>query len=62
MTSLDSTPLRSAVGPPDTRGKSVLFCPACSHESPLSGDWVVDHDAGTYCCPECETVVVDRRN
>jgi uncharacterized Zn finger protein len=49
--------------PPEERTsdrKAVLFCPACAHESPLPGDWLVEERGGevVYVCPECgETVV-----
>jgi predicted RNA-binding Zn-ribbon protein involved in translation (DUF1610 family) len=42
--------------------KSVLYCPECGHESPIDGDWNVDHDADTlvYTCPACSTAVTTR--
>ena len=62
MTSLTSVPASSSstVDPPDSHKKSMLFCPACGHESTTDGDWVVDDDS-TYRCPECRTVIGDRR-
>lgn len=46
--------------------KNRLFCPACEHASPTTGDWVLlVHDCSerswlAYQCPECETVVTRR--
>lgn len=44
------------------RQKAVFFCPECSHESPVDGDWIVQEQdaARTYTCPECETVIDTR--
>lgn len=64
MTTLDSRPAQStaAVAALHGRRKSVLFCPTCGHESPLTGDWTVDADGdtNTYRCPDCHTIVDDR--
>jgi predicted RNA-binding Zn-ribbon protein involved in translation (DUF1610 family) len=64
MTSLKSSPVQSAAvsAPPRSRRKGVLFCPSCGHESPLTGDWLLDRadDARRYRCPDCQTVVTDR--
>jgi predicted RNA-binding Zn-ribbon protein involved in translation (DUF1610 family) len=66
MTTLDSRTAHSnaAVAAPQGRRKTVLFCPACGHESPLTGDWTVDFDGttDTYRCPDCQTVVSSRTN
>ncbi|WP_160135071.1 hypothetical protein [Halococcus salsus] len=42
--------------------KAVLYCPECGHESPIDGDWNVDHDADSlvYTCPVCSTAVTTR--
>jgi len=41
------------------RSKSVLFCPACGHESPVAGDWDVHRRSGrdALTCPECHATV-----
>ncbi len=46
--------------PPDR--KSVLFCPACGHESPVGGDWVVRDRATSveYRCPDCDERITRR--
>jgi predicted RNA-binding Zn-ribbon protein involved in translation (DUF1610 family) len=46
----------------DVPPKLRLFCPACGHESPLDGDWLVRERAAgvAYECPECETEIADR--
>lgn len=43
-------------------GKTTLFCPACDHESPVDGDWVVHTHANSieYRCPDCETLLTER--
>lgn len=47
-----------------TGHKSVLICPTCGHESPLSGDWRVtettseDGQRLVYDCPVCWTTVI----
>lgn len=49
--------------PPPDREKTVLFCPECGHESPITGDWETA-TAGSdrlLRCPVCGTVV-DRRS
>lgn len=47
-------------GPPDR--KSVLFCPACDHQSPIEGDWTVRERATSieYRCPDCEARITER--
>ncbi|MCT9095182.1 hypothetical protein [Haloarchaeobius sp. HME9146] len=57
MPTTSSTPGISAGRP-----KATLFCPACDHESPIDGDWVLaDHPTGTaYDCPSCEATVTVR--
>jgi len=52
----------AADGPRSPRPKSVLFCPACDFESPVSDGWLVVSDGGerAVVCPECGCVV-DRR-
>ncbi len=49
--------------PPPERRKTVLFCPECGHESPLTDDWegVSADDDRLLVCPDCGTVV-DRRS
>jgi len=48
------------------RGKSVLFCRACEHESPIAGDWDVHTDRSdgggrlVYSCPCCDTTLTTR--
>lgn len=63
MTSFTSLHTHSATTPPpDSRQKDMLFCPACGHESPISGDWVTEQhaDGRTIRCPACRTVVSNR--
>ncbi|WP_302080151.1 hypothetical protein [Salinibaculum rarum] len=58
MTPSDSTPDRQ---PAD---KAMLYCPECSHESTITGDWtlhVLAHSI-TYECPNCGTVIESRRD
>lgn len=46
----------------DSREKSILFCPTCGHESPISGDWTV-RTADSHRileCPACETTITSR--
>lgn len=58
MTPSTSTPERQ---PPD---KLTLFCPACGHESRITGDWLVHvhPDSLVYECPACDTVIDSRRD
>ena len=51
-------PPRGTTDRPSPR-KAVLFCPACGHESPIDGDWLVRERASSavYECPECSTVI-----
>lgn len=48
------------------RWKSVLFCRACEHESPIAGDWEVhtdrsdDSDRLVYSCPCCDATFTTR--
>lgn len=49
----------------DTRSwglKAVLFCPACTYESPIDDNWleVTADEERALVCPACGTVV-DRR-
>ena len=45
--------------PPD---KATLYCPECSHESRINGDWVIHvlADSLTYECPSCGAVIDSR--
>ncbi|ARS91096.1 zinc ribbon domain-containing protein [Natrarchaeobaculum aegyptiacum] len=45
-----------------TRRKSTLFCPACDHQSPVDGDWVIDAGVDTerYVCPDCGYTLTER--
>ncbi|WP_255197841.1 TFIIB-type zinc ribbon-containing protein [Halorarius litoreus] len=54
-------PPRGTADRPSIR-KSVLFCPACGHESQVGGDWIVRDDARevAYVCPDCTTVIESR--
>ncbi|MFC6905614.1 hypothetical protein [Halalkalicoccus tibetensis] len=47
--------------PPDR--KTTLFCPACDHQSPIDGDWVVrEHTSSIeYRCPDCEALLTERK-
>jgi hypothetical protein len=49
--------------PPSERRKTVLFCPECGHESPISGDWETTTAGGDrlLVCTDCDSVV-DRRS
>ncbi|SEQ48689.1 hypothetical protein [Natrinema salaciae] len=49
--------------PPPERRKTVLFCPECGHESPITGDWNTDvsGDERVLVCTACGSVV-DRRS
>ena len=48
------------------RGKSVLFCRVCEHESPITGDWEVhtdrsDNSDRLVCsCPYCDATLTTR--
>jgi DNA-directed RNA polymerase subunit RPC12/RpoP len=59
------TPATRASGGPADR-KAVLFCPACSHEAPLDGEWSletregVESDRTDVRCPQCGQVVVSQ--
>lgn len=48
--------------PPEAR-KTVLFCPECGHESPITGDWetMTAGDERLLVCVACGSVV-DRRS
>jgi len=64
MTSIKTSPVYSTTArrSPDGRPKAVLFCSSCGHESPVSGDWVVERaeESETYRCPDCHTVISSR--
>lgn len=47
-------------GPPGR--KSVLFCPACGHENPVEGDWIVRERTTSveYRCPACDERLTER--
>jgi len=49
--------------PPPEERKTVLFCPDCGHESPVTGDWetVTAGDERLLVCVDCGWVV-DRRS
>ena len=53
---------RSSSATRDPGRKSVLFCPACGHESPVDGDWHVQARGETldYSCPTCSEVITER--
>jgi len=64
MTSIDTYPAyaTATTPPPDSRPKASLFCPDCGHESPITGDWLVEQGDGdrTYRCPECQSAISTR--
>ena len=64
MTTLKSVPAYATTStpPPDSRQKGMLFCPSCGHESPVGGDWDLQHtdDGRVYSCPWCHTVISSR--
>ena len=42
--------------------KATLYCQDCTHESPVTGDWII-HDHTTsldYECPECGNTIQSR--
>lgn len=42
--------------------KATLYCPNCTHESRINGDWII-HVHPThldYECPECGTTIESR--
>ena len=45
--------------PPD---KATLYCPECSHESHINGDWLIHVLAESliYECPNCGAVIDSR--
>ncbi|WP_276271704.1 hypothetical protein [Haloarcula litorea] len=48
---------------PRARGsKAALFCPGCSRESPVDGDWIADDGTARQrlLCPACGAVVIDQ--
>jgi predicted RNA-binding Zn-ribbon protein involved in translation (DUF1610 family) len=47
-----------------TTTKSTLYCPDCSHESRINGDWTISalSDLTTYECPDCGALIDSRRN
>ena len=53
---------RQAQRPP--RRKAVLFCPDCGHESPTTGDWIVQPGTSDQqwqrLCPRCDAVIQTR--
>ena len=52
----------SAPPPDDAPAKTTLYCPACGHESPASGDWLVRErdDRPVYVCPACGETIATR--
>lgn len=44
--------------------KATLYCPECSHESLINGDWIihVHSESLTYECPDCETTIDTRQD
>ena len=65
MTSIDLQTNATATdaAPAETeRRKSVLFCPACGHESHVDGNWNVTADESglQFACPNCGSVVASR--
>lgn len=52
----------SPAHPAGTARKSTLFCPACDHQSPVEGDWVIDPEVDTerYVCPVCGYTLTER--
>ncbi len=44
--------------------KATLYCPECSHENHINGDWIIRvlADSLTYECPQCEAVIDSRRD
>lgn len=51
-----------AIDPDSPPDKTTLFCPACDHESPIDGDWVVLERTNSieYRCPDCEALLTER--
>jgi predicted RNA-binding Zn-ribbon protein involved in translation (DUF1610 family) len=49
-------------GPRSARGKSVLFCPECRFEGPLSEEWLVVEtgEERAVVCPSCGHVAAKR--
>lgn len=45
----------------DFRQKTALFCPACGHESDITGDWVIhtENARRVYECPVCDTTLTE---
>lgn len=52
----------SQTEPAATRPKATWFCPTCSHESSVWGDWAVEThgDVERTTCPECGTTIDER--
>ena len=42
--------------------KAVLYCPNCSHESRVNGDWIIHvlDDSTVYECPDCGVTIESR--
>jgi len=42
--------------------KATLYCPSCTHESRINGDWIihVHPNCLDYECPECGEVIESR--
>ena len=52
----------SAPPPDDPPAKTTLYCPACGHESPANGDWLVEEreDRTVTVCPACGEAIATR--
>ena len=60
--SVPATDTERAPPPDDTPPKTTLYCSACGHESPATGDWLVrDRDGRTVAvCPVCRETIAAR--
>ncbi len=54
----------SSSNPPERQlpHKATLFCPSCTHESRVNGDWILHVHAASldYECPECGETIESR--